>query len=104
ALARPAEHDAAVGLAPGDPSAHLGADGRVVDRVRRVGAEVGDLVAEPGQLLDQVSLEVHAGVIGSDGDSHPVLFLSCGPTPTEAGHAIATTRPSRCSSSTAVAS
>ena len=49
ALAAPAEHDAAVGLAADDAPRHVGADRRVVDRRLAVGPEVVDIMAEPLQ-------------------------------------------------------
>src|SRR5690606_40680408 len=71
----------AVGAAADDGARHGGADGRVVDRVRRVGAEVVHLVAVAAQQLDEVRLEDEAGVIGSDGDAHQAPPVSSPSSP-----------------------
>src|SRR3546814_4079474 len=88
ALARAAEHDAAVGLSPDDRTPDGGADRRVVDRLCGVGAEVDHLVTGPLELGHEVDLKVVPGVVGSDGDLLPVpsLLLGC-PTAAPVGHA-----------------
>ena len=100
ALAGAAEHDAAVGLAGDDRSADGRADRRVVDRLGAVGAEVDRLVAEALELLHEVRLEVHAGVVGSDGDLH----ARCPSARLRTGKARSTTSPSSRSSRSAVTS
>ena len=58
-----------VGVAVAHGTAHGGADGRVVAALGRVGAVVGHLVAVALQHVDEVLLQVVAGVIGTDGDA-----------------------------------
>ena len=70
ALARAAEHDAPVGLAGHHGAADGGTDGRVVDRVGAVGAEVDRLVAPALELHHEVSLQVEPRVVGTDGHLH----------------------------------
>ncbi len=43
---------------------------RVVDRLGRVGAEVVDLVTGGPEVVGQETLELEAGMIGPDGDTH----------------------------------
>src|SRR5690606_18890341 len=70
ALAGAAEHDPALSLAVHDGAPDGGADGRVVDGLGGVGAEVEHLVAQPLELGDEVDLQVVPGVVRSDGDPH----------------------------------
>ena len=70
ALAGAAHDDAAVGVAVHDGASDVGADRRIVARLGGVGAEVEDLVTESLQVLDEVCLQVVAGVVGADGDTH----------------------------------
>src|SRR5262249_56924505 len=71
------------GPAGGDGAGDLGADGRVVDGLLGVRADVVDGV--PVRLQDpfEVLLEAVARVIGADGDvhAHPPVADSGGPTP-----------------------
>src|SRR5680860_445187 len=91
ALAAASQHDTAVGTALRDRLPHGRADGRVVDRLRGGGAEIGHLVAPAAQHLDQVDLERIAGMVGADGDPHgEVSRADCGssgraPTPPTLG-------------------
>src|SRR3546814_18742198 len=105
ALARAAEHDAAVGLSPDDRTPDGGAVRRVVDRLCGVGAEVDHLVTGPLELCREVDLQLEPGVVGSDGDLHPVPSMSrWSPTAAPAGHASSTRRARRPASSSAVIS
>ena len=66
----PADHDRPLGLAAADRVADpLGQVGEV-DRLGRVGAEVGHLVAPGPQLLDDRPLEREPGVVASNRDLH----------------------------------
>src|SRR3546814_8569755 len=60
ALARAAEHDAAVGLSPDDRTPDGGADRRVVDRLCGVGAEVDHLVTGPLARSEEHKSEVQS--------------------------------------------
>src|SRR3546814_19102215 len=101
ALARAAEHDAAVGLSPDDRTPDGGADRRVVDRLCGVGAEVDHLVTGPLELCREVEPQLQPGVVGSDGALPPVPTLSrLSPTAPPAGPTLHTRQPQRtCSSS-----
>src|SRR5262249_18611997 len=70
ALTAAAQHDAAFGAAVGDGAADGEADRRVIDRFLAVGAEILDVVSEPGQRVLQVLLQLKAGMVGADGDAH----------------------------------
>jgi hypothetical protein len=69
ALAGAAEHDADVGLAVAHAPRRRGTERRVVDALGRVGAVVDDLVPLRAEPLDQVLLELIAGVIGTERDA-----------------------------------
>ena len=71
AVARAADADAEVDRPAGHRSTHCGAIIRVVDRGGGVvGAEVGDVVPEAGQLGPQELLQIEPGVIRADGNAH----------------------------------
>lgn len=70
AVPRSAEDDAAVIFAACQGFRERANEERVVDRLGRVGAEVGDLVSPPAQLVDQELLGAESRVIGSESDVH----------------------------------
>src|SRR5262249_11761457 len=69
-LPAPTEHDAALGPAVGNGPGDGGADGRVVDGLLRVGAEVVDGVPVALEQLLEALLEAVARVVGADRDVH----------------------------------
>ena len=70
ALTAAADDDPEFSLAPHDPPGHVGADGRVVDRLGRVRPDVADRVALALEVLDDRTLQDVAGVVGADNEPH----------------------------------
>jgi len=70
ALTAAAEHDAAIGRAPGDGACHRQADRRIVDRDLAVRPVVVDEVAESRERLLEMLLQHEARMVGADGDAH----------------------------------
>ena len=64
----PAEQHPALRLVALDASRHIVREIRIVDGSRTGGAEIERLVAERAQLLDQPRLELHAGMVRTDGN------------------------------------
>src|SRR5664280_2948156 len=83
-LPAPADDDPQVTLTPHHPAGHICADRRVVDRFRRKGPDVLDLVADGAEVAGQRALEHEAGVVRPDHDAHRVS-LGCFMTPTGSG-------------------
>src|SRR5690606_20185456 len=63
------EYDPDVGVAVAHRARRRSTERRVVDALGRIGAVVDDLVTGCPQPLDQVLLELVAGVVGSERDS-----------------------------------
>ena len=55
-------------IVPLDASRHLVCEVRIIDRFRPRGAQVERLVPESTELVDQPRLELHAGMVRSDGN------------------------------------
>src|SRR5664280_1370928 len=83
-LPAPADDDPQVTLTPHHPAGHICADRRVVDRFRRKGPDVLDLVADGAEVAGQRALEHEAGVVRPDHDAHRVS-PGCFMTPTGSG-------------------
>ena len=78
ALPGAADHDPEVGIAVADRPGGGGAERRVVDALGRVGAMVDDLEAGGSEPLDQMLLELVAGMVGAERDASSSGRVSSG--------------------------
>lgn len=74
-IPRPADGDAALGLAIGDETGGFEAEVGIIDGVFGIGAQVEDFVAHFYQYLFDFVFELETGVVGGDGDFHLVISI-----------------------------
>ena len=77
----PADCNSALRLSRSYGAGETGAELRIIDALRAVGAEVDDLLASLSQPLGEFVLEEVAGMIGGEGDFHGFVSLAPAPRP-----------------------